>query len=406
MAMDYAPFSSFHSPLTTLDALTMTYQLLSVLPLHYIVLCVFIPPSLSFFSNNHAALKFEGGPAQVGMILDWRELGSRRTFDWSPLGEDFLSWRKGVDKEVLLSGLDQGDREAAKHWKMGSVWLGDIAADARKAKAPYASPPVVIDARQILRPEHSVIASALGGGGSGRGGSGSLDAEALEQIKGELADATGSAGTAAESDLEQWEWNMTRDPSRGWAIAGAWAVACAMDVFLLTTVVRRPKHILDHVVTLHLVHLLLTSWYSSSIPTSLFWWLVMLAHATACVVWAERVAIRTEMRKSVGYGLVGSGETVQQSDMDAGQQHQQQQDGLRSGGGTERPHVLFDQNAEEDEEEADDKERSKMINKPTMPFSAGGHGGENGSKRSAHGSNGHGESIPMQIFPMSSTKRS
>ncbi|CAO1621621.1 unnamed protein product [Parajaminaea phylloscopi] len=398
--MSYAALSSFHSPLPTLDALTTTYQLLSVLPLHYLVLCIFIPPSLSVFSNNHAALNFEGGPAQVGMILDWRELGSRRTFDWSPLGEDFLSWRKGVDKQVLLVGLDEGDREAAKQWTMGSVWLGDVDApgDTPKGKGR----PVVIPAQQILRPQQSVIASAIGGS--------TADVEAQEQMKADLQDATSSAGTAAESNLEQWEWKMTRDPSRGWAIAGAWAVACAADVFLLTTVVRRPKHILDHVVTLHLVHLLLTSWYSSSIPTSLFWWMTMIAHAAACVLWAEKVAIRTEMGKSVGLGLVGSGgvdgddENANSSRRQGGEAAERQ--GTSHGvdaNATTHPHVLFDHDHDGDEDEEDGaNEQTQMLSKTaaSMSFSAGSARGKGSSARKSD----HNESIPMRNLASSADR--
>lgn len=397
MAPAARPVSSFHSPLPTLDALTTFYQLLSVLSLHYLVLCVFIPPALSLFSHNNLALNFEGGPAQVGMVLDWRELGSRRTFDWSPLGEDFLSWRKGVDKEVLLAGLDEGDRNAARQWKMGSVWLGDVdgvnaiasgnsnSPNPASASPVISHPPVLIDASRIMRPSNSAVRMLEPGKSS----------EEQEQAQADLADATSSAGTAPESDLEQWEWKMTRDKSRGWAIAGAWAVACAVDVFLLTTVVRRPKHILDHVVTLHLMHLLFTSWYSSSIPTSLFWWLVMLAHATACVLWAERVAIRTEMSQSVGHGLVGS--TAPEVEVDEEQHGQSRQ---ASSAQVAQPHVLFDQNDGADEDDED--ERSQMLRKTTIPMSLlqkGSNGKQSGE------ADANGESIPMKTFPRSSSLR-
>lgn len=147
-----------------------------------------------------------------------------------------------------------------------------------------------------------------------------------------------------------------------------------LSVFLLTTVVRRPKHILDHVATLHLVHLLLTSWYSSSIPTSLFWWMVMVAHGAACIVWAEREAVKREMNVQVGWGLVGSG----REDVEHGAG-----DGDVSGDGNggiplsviraptaaasqPAPHVLFDEE-EEDGDDGNDDESARLVGKAVDP---------------------------------------
>lgn len=146
----------------------------------------------------------------------------------------------------------------------------------------------------------------------------------------------------------------------------------ARSVFLLTTVVRRPKHILDHVVTLHLVHLLLTSWYSSSIPTSLFWWGAMLAHATGAVLLAERYAIRREMQSEVGYGLVGSGreetgQTRGEAEIEAA------------------PHVLFDEAEDDEHGEGTDDVRKPFMAAPSSVFGRGanGSGGANGHKGSS-----------------------
>lgn len=165
------------------------------------------------------------------------------------------------------------------------------------------------------------------------------------------------------------------------------------SVFLLTTVVRRPKHILDHVVTLHLVHLLLTSWYSSSIPTSLFWWGCMLAHATGAVLLAERVAIRREMGSEVGYGLVGSGKEEDEERVPAG--------GETGVNGQAAPHVLFDEEAERNdgEEDEDEDEQSQLVRKPFMAtpssfFGRGGGGG--GGSGSANGHGKAGDEIAMK----------
>ncbi|UZJ56613.1 hypothetical protein CBS101457_005933 [Exobasidium rhododendri] len=87
-------------------------------------------------------------------------------------------------------------------------------------------------------------------------------------------------------EVPAWWPMLASDSRRGWVILLAWAVS---------GVVERPTHILDHTLTLHFFHFLLTSHYSKSIPTNLFYWLAMLAHAGACVVWAEALSIRREM---------------------------------------------------------------------------------------------------------------
>ncbi|CAO1617334.1 unnamed protein product [Sympodiomycopsis kandeliae] len=338
--------SSFQVPTSGTDTFATFYQILSVQSLHYLTLCIFIPPLLSLLPlSSPSSLEFEGGAAQVGMILDWRELSSRKTFDWTPLqNEDWLSWRntKGYDKEVLLAGLEESDQIAALKWKAGSVWMGDI---------NNSSSVVVLDADRIIRPH-----SRFAGGGPGRftSNQSEFDLALSEQIQSEIGD---SGASKAEHDLEQWEWTITRDPSRGWAIAFAWLITTAVDVFLLTTVVRRPKHILDHVATLHLVHFLLTSYYSSSLPTSLFWWIVMGSHAVVCVVWAERWSISREMGREVGRGLVGRGDEDEENIP------------LTERSNTSAPHVLFD-GEENDEDEGEAEETDQMINnshlKPTM----------------------------------------
>lgn len=149
-----------------------------------------------------------------------------------------------------------------------------------------------------------------------------------------------------------------------------------LSVFLLTTIIRRPKHILDHVFTLHLLNLLLTSWYTSSIPTSLFWWGVMLLHGVCCVLWSERVAIGREMNVSVGEGLVGSGRAREEGPGEAGAAEQ---------GEAGAPHVIFDEETE-DVEGDEAEETDRMLMKPTMGASGGGRSspfGGRGSGRQA-----------------------
>lgn len=68
------------------------------------------------------------------------------------------------------------------------------------------------------------------------------------------------------------------------------------SVFSLYHIVRRPTHILDFSLTLVFVHLILTIYYSSSFPTSIFFWLVVAGSSVAQIVIAEQLCVRREMR--------------------------------------------------------------------------------------------------------------
>jgi hypothetical protein len=54
--------------------------------------------------------------------------------------------------------------------------------------------------------------------------------------------------------------------------------------------IRRPTYILDFSLTLILVHLILTTYYAASFPTSLYFWLVQALGAVLMIVVAEQVS--------------------------------------------------------------------------------------------------------------------
>lgn len=137
--------------------------------------------------------------------------------------------------------------------------------------------------------------------------------------------------------------------------------------------IRRPTHILDHSVTLQTIHLALTWFYTRNFPKSLFYWLVMAAHTGGCVVWAEALSIRRELRVgfSSGFdeeeGAVGGGGSGSGCGAGEGDRHGPDM-GCAQGGGERsallgrssstsragRPttHVLFE--GDEGDEEVDD----------------------------------------------------
>ena len=73
------------------------------------------------------------------------------------------------------------------------------------------------------------------------------------------------------------------------------------SIFYVYHLIRKPTHVLDFVLTLLLNHLILTTYYSASLPTSLFFWLVMAGGAAVTVIFAEQFCVRREMQEGLGY---------------------------------------------------------------------------------------------------------
>jgi protein SYS1 len=63
------------------------------------------------------------------------------------------------------------------------------------------------------------------------------------------------------------------------------------------------------------IHLVLTTYYSASIPTSLFFWLVVFAGSTWTVIAAEQLCVKREMKE----GLVISAPRDENDDMEMGE---------------------------------------------------------------------------------------
>lgn len=106
------------------------------------------------------------------------------------------------------------------------------------------------------------------------------------------------------------------DPIRSWVIAFCWLLASGAEcvsrhviryfvpdlscsIYYLFMIVRRPRLILDFALTLVFNHLVLTTYYSASIPTSLFFWIVVLAGAACTVIFAEQLCVKREMNEGL-----------------------------------------------------------------------------------------------------------
>jgi cytochrome b len=116
---------------------------------------------------------------------------------------------------------------------------------------------------------------------------------------------------------------------------------------------------------LHLFHFIITSAYTWDIPSNLFYWLTMLAHAGACVVWAEALSIRRE---------INTGWTSGWEDSEAEHGHQEQASLLANSAGpsmnrtSNKPttHVLFEEDDVDDEDDTQTGKR-KGANGHTHP---------------------------------------
>jgi hypothetical protein len=62
------------------------------------------------------------------------------------------------------------------------------------------------------------------------------------------------------------------------------------SILPLYYLVRRPTHILDFALTLNFNHLILTTYYAKSFPTSIYYWVVQALGALLMIVVAEQAS--------------------------------------------------------------------------------------------------------------------
>lgn len=298
------------------DPLRILAQMTALQCIHYILLAAFVPPLLSIFTEP-AALRFEGGPAQVGMIMDWREVASKPTWDWHTvmhLVNMYTGWSKtGGESGPAWTPSEQ---VALSNWTAGAVWLH--VPDHRGGLQPYVLPPTSfqwndsspslandLSTESLLTSmaEESLIPAArsLRSPTAFASSPTSLPSSIWPSPRWFAKDASRPSNTSGtllqqEHQLEMWEYRRTHDARRGWAISAAWMLTVVFDVQVLYYLVRKPTHVLDFVCTMHFVHFILTTSFAGALPHSVYWWVLMMVHASLCIVFAERIAIQREMR--------------------------------------------------------------------------------------------------------------
>jgi len=95
-------------------------------------------------------------------------------------------------------------------------------------------------------------------------------------------------------------WDGQIDSRRGWCITVAWLAASIIDVYYLYIFVRRPRLILDFALTFMLNHLTLTTYYSAAVPSSLFFWVVVISGTCLTTLLAEQLCVKREMLEGLG----------------------------------------------------------------------------------------------------------
>lgn len=80
------------------------------------------------------------------------------------------------------------------------------------------------------------------------------------------------------------------------------------SIYYLYVLVRRPRMILDFTLTLLFNHLVLTTYYSSAVPTSLFFWAIVLGSAALTIIVAEQMCVKREMNEGLVVATTGTEE--------------------------------------------------------------------------------------------------
>lgn len=89
------------------------------------------------------------------------------------------------------------------------------------------------------------------------------------------------------------------------------------SIYYLYKLIRRPRLILDFALTLVFIHLVLTTYYSAAIPTSLFFWIVLIGGAVLTIIVAEQLCVKREMSEGLSVMSVRP-EDLQVEEMEMG----------------------------------------------------------------------------------------
>jgi len=75
--------------------------------------------------------------------------------------------------------------------------------------------------------------------------------------------------------------------------------------------------ILDFSVTLIFIHFILATYYSGSLPLSLFFWFVMATSVVVMIVLTEQLCVKREMREGLGPTVIPTRNLDDEDDIEA-----------------------------------------------------------------------------------------
>ncbi|KAL6709541.1 hypothetical protein ACN47E_001476 [Coniothyrium glycines] len=88
------------------------------------------------------------------------------------------------------------------------------------------------------------------------------------------------AGKEVSVDL-LFNWRSLRgDTTVGWTLGLVWVLNSLIEVIFILLLIARSKLVLDFALTVHFIHLIVTSFYTHAIPANLFWWALQVCSAT------------------------------------------------------------------------------------------------------------------------------
>ncbi|KAF1920533.1 integral membrane protein S linking to the trans Golgi network-domain-containing protein [Ampelomyces quisqualis] len=97
------------------------------------------------------------------------------------------------------------------------------------------------------------------------------------------------AGKEVSTDL-LLNWRSLRgDTTVGWTLGLVWVLNSLICTIFILLLIARSKLVLDFALTVHFIHLIVTSLYSHGIPANLLWWMLQICSATVMTslgVWA------------------------------------------------------------------------------------------------------------------------
>ncbi|KAK2738548.1 hypothetical protein FQN57_006970 [Myotisia sp. PD_48] len=96
-------------------------------------------------------------------------------------------------------------------------------------------------------------------------------------------------GTRFSPDLIL-NWRSLRgDTTVGWTLGFVWLLNSSIGVIFILLLVSRSKLVPDFALTVHLLHLIITSFYTHAVPSNLLWWALQIASAALMIflgIWA------------------------------------------------------------------------------------------------------------------------